>query len=149
MKVENISVCLSVTVFLSRRLKKDASRESYDIEEQRQSFTWAGEGLRTERHLLLFGDEGCGSTPVGRGKTRLLYHIVVLTVIFKYVMIVRANEGLLRWSSRAQFAFWLISSARWVDVCVSFGLIHIGFQCAMFCFVFFGGEVTSAANVKF
>lgn len=35
----------------------------------------------------------------------LLYHIVVLTVIFKYVMIVRANEGLLRWSSRAQFAF--------------------------------------------
>lgn len=69
----------------------------------------------------------------------LLYHIVVLTVIFKYVMIVRANEGLLRWSSRAQFAFWLISSARWVDVCVSFGLIHIGFQCAMFCFVFFWG----------
>lgn len=74
----------------------------------------------------------------------LLYHIVVLTVIFKYVMIVKANEGLLRWSSRAQFAFWLISSARWVDVCVSFGLIHVGFQCATFCFVvlfcfFWGG----------
>lgn len=69
----------------------------------------------------------------------LLCHIVVLTVIFNmWWLFVKENEGLVGRSSHTQLTcLWLIRSAGCVDVCVSmsYGFIHIGFQCAMCCFL--------------
>lgn len=73
--------------------------------------------LRSSVRVLLERARGCvlsntcycsetrGVEALLLGEEKHDFLLVVLTVIFKYVMIVRANEGLLRWSSRAQFAF--------------------------------------------
>lgn len=108
--------------------------------------SWAGERL-DQHYLLLLGDEGVKTLLCQEREKKhaifLLYHIVVLTVIFnKWWLFVKENEGGVRRSSRTRW--WRLSpSAGCVDVCVSlsYGFTHIGFQCATCCFL--GGRYLS------